>query len=109
MDDPSPPDDQRRSLQRQRLGCAGAIAAINLVLMGLVASSFATGPYSSSAQMAWYRLGSTVFLCVGAFFPICALVFVARRFPAVIVALIVWMLTVLLLFVGYLFYSGGGV
>jgi hypothetical protein len=77
--------------------------------MGLVAATFAVGPYSSVTQENWYRYGSISFLCVGAILPAAALLLIARRFPIVIIASIVWMFAALLAFLDYMFMSGGGV
>ena len=91
------------------LGCAGLLAGINLVLMGLIASAFAAGPYSNAAQEAWYRGGSIAFLTLGAILPIVVLIFIARKHRGSATPITIWMFAALLAFIGYAFMSGGGV
>jgi hypothetical protein len=89
-------------------GCAVSLVCINVAAMGLLASSFASGPFSSAGQELWYRYGSIGFLLFGAIIPAGALLFGARRYPAVIAGATVWMLAIWLPFAGYLIMSGGG-
>ena len=89
------------------LGCAVALAILNLVLMGIVAVSFSQGPYSSLEQEQWYRHRSLAFLVLGALVPIVVLYF-GRKKPMLVATTTTWMAGALLLFVGYLMYSGGG-
>jgi hypothetical protein len=85
------------------------VIGLNTVLMGLMASSFAIGPYSSWAQELWYRYGSLGFLLCGAILPALALALGARRSRTATNALTVWMIVALFLCFGYAFRSGGGV
>ena len=90
-------------------GCAVAMAALNCLLMGFVASGFAFGPYSSWEQEVWYRYGSIGFLLCGAILPAVALALGARRFEGANIALTLWMILALCAFLTYGFLSGGGV
>jgi len=90
------------------LGCAGAIAGMNMLLMGLVAFSFSQGPYSSFDKELWYRYRSLGFLFMGAILPAVVLWF-GRRSPLAVGGATVWMFLAFWLFVGYLMYSSGGV
>jgi hypothetical protein len=85
------------------------VIALNTVLMGFLASSFARGSYSSWGQEVWYRYGSLGFLLFGAILPALALVSGARRSPRLIIALTVWMLAALFFCFYYALMSGGGV
>jgi len=76
--------------------------------MGLLASTFAVGPYSSVAQEVWYRGGSIAFLGLGAILP-AALLVIARRYRSGVIAITVWMCAAFLAFISYIFMSGGGV
>lgn len=89
-------------------GCAVILACFNVAAMGLLASSFAFGPYSSAEQELWYRYGSIGFLLLGVIMPAGALLFGARRYPAVIAGATAWMFAIWLPFAGYLLMSGGG-
>ncbi|WP_375380430.1 hypothetical protein [uncultured Sphingomonas sp.] len=100
------PDD---GYQRARLGCAGSLAVFNIVSMGSLASIFAAGPYSSVEQAWWYRGGSIGLLIVGGIGPVLILCTIARRSARLTVALTLWMLIALVLLVGYVFNSGGGI
>ena len=91
------------------MGCATAALALNTVLMGLLALSFGSGPYSSREQEIWYRYGSLGFLLIGAILPAFALALGARRSPALSTALAFWMVAVLFAFIYYAMMSGGGV
>lgn len=91
------------------LGGAAWLIGLNTLLMGLIASSFAVGPYSSWAQELWYRYGSLGFLLSGAILPALALALGARRSRTATKALTVWMIVTLFLCFGYAFGSGGGV
>ena len=93
----------------QGLGCAGTLAGINLVLMGLMASAFAFGSYSSAAQEDWYRGGSIALLVFGAILPVAALLFIARRRRGSVTAVTIWLGVSLIVFIYYVFMSGGGV
>lgn len=90
-------------------GCAITLACINLAVMGLLASTFSTGPFSSVEQELWYRYGSLGFLLLGAVLPGAAMLLGARRYPVVIAVSTVWMIAVWLPFAGYVLNSGGGV
>src|SRR5437764_11800704 len=79
------------------IGCAWALLGINAVLMGVLAASFAQGPYSSSEQELWYRYGSLGFFLAGAALPAIAL-FAGRRSRCVVIASTAWMLITLLAF-----------
>ena len=83
--------------------------AVNTLLIGLLASSFSQGPYSSHGQEVWYRYGSIGFLLVGAVLPGAALIFGARRSLIASALLIVWMLATLGAAFWYAIMSGGGV
>lgn len=85
------------------------VLGINALLIGLLAFSFAWGPYSSPQQELWYRYGSIGFLLAGAVLPATALWLGAMRSQRAIVAIIVWMIAVLAACVVYAFLSGGGV
>ena len=106
-------DDQPFALHQvarpEGRGCAGTLAGINLLFMGLLTRTFAVGPYSSAAQMTWYRGGSIAFLSLGAILPIAALLAIARRHRGIGTALTLWMCVALLAFLSYVFMSGGGV
>ena len=93
--------------QGEGVGCAVALALLNLVLMGIVAVSFSQGPYSSLEQEQWYRHRSLAFLVLGALVPSAVLYF-GRKKPSMVTATLIWMGGALLLFVGYVMYSGGG-
>jgi asparagine N-glycosylation enzyme membrane subunit Stt3 len=90
------------------IGCARTVLAVNTVLIGLVAFSFAQGPYSSGEQELWYRYGSLAFFLAGSVLPAIAL-FLGRRSPLVLLVSLSWMFVVLLAFAGYVMASGGGV
>ncbi|HEY5711013.1 MAG TPA: hypothetical protein VIT38_03880, partial [Allosphingosinicella sp.] len=84
---------------RLGLGCAVVGLALNTVLMGLLASQFARGPYASQEQEIWYRYGSLGFLLIGVILPAVALVLGTRRFPTLSTALAFWMAAVLFVFI----------
>jgi hypothetical protein len=90
------------------IGCAWILLSVNAVLMGLTATSFVQGPYSSSEQEHWYRYGSLGFFLAGAALPAIAL-FAARRSRLVVIASKAWMLTLLLAFAWFAMMSSGGV
>lgn len=90
------------------IGCAATLVCVNVFFMGLLASTFTRGPYSSAAQELWYRYGSAAFLIGGALLPAGALL-LRRRYPCLVRATTIWMLAALLAFFGYAFMSGGGV
>ncbi|AOW25474.1 hypothetical protein AVM11_08110 [Sphingomonas melonis TY] len=90
-------------------GCGITAAIWNLIIMGLVALSFASGPYSSFAQMAWYRLGSISFLLLGAVIPSALLFLLPKRCSMTVPALTAWMIAAFVIFAWYMIYSGGGV
>jgi len=89
-------------------GCAVTLACFNVAAMGLLASNFAPGPFSSAGQELWYRYGSIGFLLLGAIIPAGTLFFGARRYPAVIAVATLCMFAIWLPFAGYLIMSGGG-
>ncbi len=91
------------------VGCAAPLLAVNALLMGLLALSFAFSRYSSFEQELWYRYGSLGFLVCGVVIPASAIWAGARRSKAAMTALVVWMLYVFLAFVFYAMSSGGGV
>ena len=93
----------------QGVGCAAAVVVVNAALMGLLASAFVTGPYSSRGQEIWYRYGSIGFLLFGAILPGAALALWARRSHALVVALVLWMFLALLAWFAYAINSGGGI
>jgi fatty acid desaturase len=84
--------------------------AVNTVLMGLVAVSFGSGPYSTAGQELWYRYGSVGFFLGGSVLPAIAL-FTSRRSMGlgIITALVVWLLIILFAFAAFVMMSGGGV
>jgi hypothetical protein len=90
-------------------GCVFTLIALNILAMGLVALSFAQGPYSSAAQEYWYRYTSVGFLLFGAILPAIVFKFYGRRSAFANQAVFVWGLIALLTFVSYVFSSGGGV
>ena len=94
---------------RSGLGCAVVALGINALLMGLVAISFAQGPYSSPQQEIWYRYGSIGLLLCGAILPAIALLLGARRSYLATNLLTVWMIAALVAWLVYVFNSGGGV
>jgi hypothetical protein len=102
---PQKADEQNRV---EGIGCAWGLLGINAVLIGLLATSFAQGPYSSSEQELWYRYGSLGFFLAGAALPAIAL-FAARRSRWVVLVSTAWMLTLLLAFAWFAMMSGGGV
>jgi hypothetical protein len=102
---PQEPAEQNRV---EGIGCAWALLGVNALLMGLLAASSATGPYSTSEQELWYRYGSLGFLLAGAVLPAIAL-FAARRSRWVVIVSTSWMFAVLLAFAWYAMMSGGGV
>ena len=83
--------------------------AINGALMGLFATSFTQGPYSSTEQELWYRYGSLAFVLGGAVLPAAAILLGINRWPWAIDALTAWMVAALFAFLMYAFFSGGGV
>jgi len=102
---------EKRELPRdpggQGAGCAFALLVLNTLVIGLVAMSFAQGPYSSPGQELWYRYGSLAFLAAGSVLP--GIVLAARpRSQWVIGASMAWMAATLLGFLGYAVQSGGG-
>jgi VIT1/CCC1 family predicted Fe2+/Mn2+ transporter len=109
MSDNDEPLGTEQEARYQGFGCAGTLAGINLLLMGLLASAFAVGPYSSAAQETWYRGGSITFLGLGAILPITVLVFISRRYRQFVTSVTVWLCAALLAFVCYVFMSGGGI
>lgn len=90
-------------------GCATVVACLNAAGMGLLASTFMVGPYSSAGQELWYRYGSAAFLLLGVVLPVAALLFGAQRYPTLITAATIWMIAIWLPFVGFVIMSGGGV
>lgn len=94
---------------RLGLGCAGALAVVNLILMGLIAYMFATLSYSNAEQERWYRGGSLAFLGLGALLPMCWLVLIKRGYRGSIKAIVAWMFAALLAFMGYVLVSGGAI
>lgn len=109
MSDVAPPYHRNGTTKGTALGCLGIIGCFNLVLMGLLASTFAVGPYASVRQEIWYRGGSISFVMFGAVLPMAAALVFARRSPKWASALALWMFAALLAFVGYAFMSGGGI
>ncbi len=97
------------SQRLEGLGCAGTIAVVNLIPMGLIAYTFAMMTYSNAEQERWYRGGSLVFLIFGAILPLCWLILMRRGYWGNIKALIAWMLFAMLTFMAYVLVSGGGV
>ncbi len=95
--------------QQARLGCAGALAVLNIAAMGSLASTFAVGPYSTAEQAWWYRGGSIGLLIVGGIGPALTLCTIARRSARLTVALTLWLLIALVLLFGLAINSGGGV
>lgn len=93
----------------QGLGCAVSMIGLNILLMGLLASTFARGPYLSWGQEVWYRYGSLGFLLFGAVLPAVVLTLGAGRSRSLIIALTVWMLGALFFCFAYALNSGGGV
>lgn len=91
------------------LGCAGTVAVVNLIPMGLIAYTFATMTYSNAEQERWYRGGSLAFLILGAILPMCWLLLMRRGYWGNIKAIIAWMLFAMLAFMGYVLISGGGI
>jgi len=98
--------DERKA---EGFGCAVTVIALNALLMSLLASSFARGPYSSWGQEVWYRYGSLGFLLFGAIFPALALAAGAQRSRRLVIALTAWTLTALFFCFSYALMSGGGV
>jgi hypothetical protein len=94
--------------QGEGLGCAGLLALVNVLLMGLVAFSFSHGPYSSPEQETWYRYRSLAFFLWGAILPT-VILWLGRRSPMIVAGATVWMFLALVLFGGYVLNSGGGV
>lgn len=90
------------------IGCSWALVGLNGVLMGMFAVSFVRGPFSSSGQEFWYRYGSLAFFAGGVVLP-AIILFAARRSRLAVIAVTVWMLTVLLAFAWFATNSGGGV
>jgi hypothetical protein len=97
------------SQQLHGLGCAAALAVVNLVVMGLITYTFARMSYPNIEQERWYRGGSLAFLILGAIFPICWLVLIRRGRWGSIKAIFAWMFAALLAFMGYVLMSGGGI
>jgi|KBSSwiStaDraftv2_1062776.scaffolds.fasta_scaffold04003_2 hypothetical protein len=95
--------------ERSGIGCALSILAVNAVVIGFLASSFAEGPYSSLGQELWYRYGSLGFLLSGVILPAIALLLGASRSRGATIALTIWMMVTLFLCFGYALNSGGGV
>ena len=93
---------------RGRLGCAAALAALNILVMGLVAWSFGQGPYSGAEQEAWYRYRSLAFFVFGAVIP-AATLYIGRKSAKFVQVAVVWLSCALALFAVYVMYSGGGV
>ena len=106
-DDPSHVTEQAG--QPEGLGCAAAITAINLFLMGGLAIMLSGGPYSSAGQEAWYRGGSIGFLIFGAIIPIGALFYISRKKRGSVFAVAIWAIAALAALICYVFMSGGGV
>ena len=94
---------------RTPVGCSLVLVAINTIGMATLASSFATGPYSSFSQEVWYRYGSVCFLLVGAVLPGIGILTVGRRRYSLSVVLTLWMAVALFLCVGYIIQSEGGI
>jgi protein-S-isoprenylcysteine O-methyltransferase Ste14 len=97
------------SQRLEGLGCAGTIAVVNLLPMGLIAYTFAMMTYSNAEQEGWYRGGSLAFLIFGAILRLCWLILMRRGYWGNIKALIAWMLFAMLTFMAYVLISGGGV
>jgi hypothetical protein len=93
---------------RPGIGCELALLGVNTLLIGLAATSFTQGPYSSLEQELWYRCGSLGFFVAGSLLPAIAM-FAARRSRWVIGASIAWMAATFVGFVWYAMMSGGGV
>ncbi|MEG3158901.1 hypothetical protein U1763_00135 [Sphingomonas sp. LB2R24] len=91
------------------LGCAGTVAVVNLIPMGLIAYTFAMMTYSNAEQERWYRGGSLAFLIFGAILPLSWLLLIRRGCWGNIKAIIAWMIFAMLTFMGYVLISGGGI
>ena len=102
------PQEASQPNRVEGLGCAWALLGVNAVLMGLLAVSFAQGPYSSDEQELWYRYGSLSLFLAGAALPAIAL-FVARRSRRAVLICTAWMLALLIVGGWYAMMSGGGV
>ena len=89
-------------------GCAWAMLSFNAIVMGVVALSFASGPYSSVGQELGYRYGSLAFLTSGALLPAAALIFAPRRTQTMVDALIAWTVMAFFGFAYYVTIAGGG-
>lgn len=85
------------------------LLAVNTLLIGLLAFSFAQGPYSSHRQEVWYRYGSLGFLLGGVALPTIALLFGAARSRRAVTLLIRWMTAAFLTCFAYACLSTGGV
>ena len=83
-------DNGAQPISAKGRGCSVTLACFNVAAMGLLASSFAFGPFSSAGQEFWYRYGSIGFLLLGAIIPAGALLFGTRRYPAVTTGATVW-------------------
>jgi hypothetical protein len=95
--------------QIEGLGCAGTLAAINLMAMGFIAYTFARMFYFDAGQERWYRGGSIAFLVLGALVPICWLLLIIRGYWGSAKAIAAWMFAALLAFTVYVLLSGGGI
>ena len=102
-------DQQDEITASDARGCATAFAAFNALVMGLLALSFSSGPYSSPAQELYYRYGSIAFFVFGAVVPGAILIWGPRQSRWIALGLVVWMSVLALAFVNYVFLSRGGV
>ena len=103
-----PNGEKQSGTDRAGIGCAFAVLGTNSLLIGLVAASFAQGPYSSAEQELWYRYGSLGFLVGGAVLPAIAL-FAGRKSRWILTASVAWMVATFVAFAWYVMMSGGGV
>ena len=97
------------SQKTEGLGCAGTLAAFNLIVMGSIAYIFSMMPYFNAGQERWYRGGSLAFLFLGALVPICWLVLIRRGHWGNAKAIAAWTFAALLAFMAYVLLSGGGI
>jgi len=100
----APIDDKQHN--DSGIGCVVIALAINGLLMGLAALSFARGAYSSAGQELWYRYGSIAFFTTGFVLP--AVVVFYRRSTSVLLITLSWLFANLIAFVAYVGLSSGG-
>jgi hypothetical protein len=103
----APKSEHQETGSDSGIGCVAVMLAVNALLMGATAITFARGPYSSVEQELWYRYGSVGFFIAGFVLP--GVVILVRRTAALLLVALSWLFAVLIAFVIYGMMSSGGI